>query len=144
MNVNPLLKVIFFTLYKNRSDFYKSNLFFFSFFFILQKQIWFLQIIFFLSYKNIFDFYKSNLFFFFLTKIDLIFTNQISFHRSDFFKSNLFFIFFLFYKNRFDFYKSNLIFFIFQKQIWFFLIKYHFFLPFAKTDLIFTNQVSFF
>ena len=54
MNVNPLLKVFFDLLYKNRSNFfYKSNLSFYP----LQKQIQFLP----------------------YTKTDLIFTNQILF-----------------------------------------------------------------
>ena len=105
MNVSHLLKVFFdlffktnliftnqiflSTLYKNKSDFYKSN-----------------PLFFFLTYKNRSDFYQSNLSFyplqkqiwflsnksFFLpvTKTYLIFTNQI-------------FFFFLNFQDRFDF-----------------------------------------
>ena len=68
-----------------------------------------------------------------------------------------YYYFFLTFNNRSDFHKSNLIFYPFQKQVWFLQIKSHFltlqttnmiFYSFKKkkkkTDLIFTNQISFF
>ena len=92
-------------LYKNRSNFYQSNPFFFLPFTKIDL-IFTNQIFLFTLYKNKFDFYKSNLSFYPLQK-------QIWFLpiKSHFFKltKTIWFLsikyFFLpFYKNRFDFY----------------------------------------